>query len=494
MLCRGDRRAYAVVDAQGKVYSPPRLLGVKTAALKQRWADLHPQTLLMASEAKALRMAQWTRLREGSSANDGNSSTSDTATSTAEDAAGGEGGLLAAGVERQLLADIAALEVKLYQEFQQDAIGAEAHAATLRLGLLLEDFEQWQDQHQLLPSGETQLQPLAAKTGGDQEQQHADQRRLIEQLQHWQTIAAADSERRPPQATPHGGTRGIGVSGSIDGSATERSQDKAKAVPQRSHTPAQEPGDGITAWGLSPATVLLINTYTGQQAIAERERRIDAALCQTVDEPSAPDMATATGIAEDGTGEGRAVRSPKAEVDGVPRSQSAERKQQSLAASKEREQSATRAYLQELGQHLRDKGRSAYSQADRWLAERLARRGYSRQESRRVIAHSSPELMEEAPGRRVGYVRRIVERVYRRREHWQQQLAKKEKLKADKQQQRSKDQHPKQATRPRTVVVPETPFQPIIKKAQPAKGKSEPKKQKEKTKKRSIERDIEPEL
>ena len=63
-----------VVDAQGKVYSPPRLLGVKTAVLKERWADLQPQTLLMASEAKALRMAQWTRLQEGSSANDGNSS------------------------------------------------------------------------------------------------------------------------------------------------------------------------------------------------------------------------------------------------------------------------------------------------------------------------------------------------------------------------------------------------------------------------------------
>ena len=197
---------------------------------------------------------------------------------------------------------------------------------------------------------------------------------------------------------------------------TERSQDKRKAVSQHSHTPAQEPDDDLTAWGLSPATVLLIKTYTGQQAITERERRIDVALRQAVDEPSAPDMATATGIAEDGTGEGRAVRSPNADVGGSAERQSANQEHQSLAASKEREQSVTRAYLQELGQHLREKGRGAYSQADRWLAERLARRGYSRQETRRVITHSSPELMEEAPGRRVGYVRRIVERVYRRRE------------------------------------------------------------------------------
>ena len=367
MLCRGDRRTFAVVDAQGTVYSPPRLLGVKTAELRGRWADLNPQTLLLASEAHALREAQWVQLQE-------------------------EGGAAAARAVREsmtlaeqqqeqaLLAEIAALEVALYQEFRENSLGAETHAATLRLGVLPNDFEQWQQQH---------LQATGAGDGttvfkAGYSQQPVDRRRLITQLQHWQTTAEADSERRSPQ---DGSTHGRGIGGrtvSTDGLDAADTAD-------------------IESWGLSPTTLLMLQTYGGRHAEAEQLRRIEAALA----------AASTTGNTSERS---QTAAKPSLEKGKAPAAKAP-------ANSDDREPGATALYVRELGQHLRAKGKGAYTQADRWLAEKLARRGYSRQETRRVIARSSPELMQQVPGQRVGYIRRIVDRVYRQREHWQERLA-----------------------------------------------------------------------
>ncbi|MEM8831038.1 MAG: hypothetical protein AAGE96_17025 [Cyanobacteria bacterium P01_G01_bin.19] len=70
-----------------------------------------------------------------------------------------------------------------------------------------------------------------------------------------------------------------------------------------------------------------------------------------------------------------------------------------------------RAYLTELGLRLNQQGRGAYHTADKWLAERLASRGYSKDEIRRTLFRASPELLERQPSQRQSYVRRLVDRV-----------------------------------------------------------------------------------
>lgn len=369
LLCRGDRRAFAVVDAQGTTYSPPRLLGVKTSELKERWADVDPNTLLLAQEAKALREVQWVRMRE-EQASEEIAAACESMTATDRHR------------ESKLLAEITALEAHLYQEFRGESLGAETHAATVRLGLLPDDFEQWQQEY-ALPSA-ANSRPQTFEPG----QTLVDQRSLITQLQHWQTIAASDSERLSPQDSIHGAGR---QTVSTDNSSTSAD---------------------ITSWGLSPTTLLMVQTYGGRHAETEQLRRIEAAL------------AAASGAA--GTPRSR-IDSEALTVDVTEQSPQTSKSASEIVS--EQEQEASTLYRQELGQQLRDKGRNAFTNADRWLAEKLARRGYSRQQTRRVIAQSSPELMEQAPGQRVGYIRRIVERVYTRREQWQEKFGKaKEKL------------------------------------------------------------------
>ncbi|MEL6441069.1 MAG: hypothetical protein AAFQ80_17665 [Cyanobacteria bacterium J06621_8] len=70
-----------------------------------------------------------------------------------------------------------------------------------------------------------------------------------------------------------------------------------------------------------------------------------------------------------------------------------------------------RAYLTELGQHLKQQGRGAYRTADKWLVEKLAQRGYSKDAIRRTLFRASPELLERQPSQRQSYVRRLVDRV-----------------------------------------------------------------------------------
>lgn len=53
-----------------------------------------------------------------------------------------------------------------------------------------------------------------------------------------------------------------------------------------------------------------------------------------------------------------------------------------------------------------------YRLADRFILQRLAQRGYSRQQARRVLMQTSPEVMNQLPGDRLRYVRRLTERVY----------------------------------------------------------------------------------
>ena len=141
-----------------------------------------------------------------------------------------------------------------------------------------------------------------------------------------------------------------------------RGDDQERGKPQE-----QSEWTEAKSWGIDNTTLEVMQTYAGPQAEAERNRRIDSAT--------------------------RAAEAPQPP-----------------------QKSALSEYLTSLGQRLKEKGRDYYRRADRWLTERLARLGYSRAQARRVLAQASPELMDRQPGRRVSYIRRIVERVYRKRE------------------------------------------------------------------------------
>jgi hypothetical protein len=119
------------------------------------------------------------------------------------------------------------------------------------------------------------------------------------------------------------------------------------------------------SWGISKTTLEVLKTYSGTKATEERDKRIDAAL----------------------------------DAEAVP------------------EPTAASAYRTGLGQRIREKGRRYYRSADRWLTERLAHFGYSRTETRQVLAASSPELMNKPPGERVSYLRRLIDRAYCEAEH-----------------------------------------------------------------------------
>ncbi len=427
LLCRGDRRAFVVVDEQGKSYSPPRLLGVKTSELKERWSDIDANTLLLEREAQALRETQWARVQEELAA--------------AETIAARESMTAAERQqESKLLAEIAALEAQLYEEFQDESLGAETHAATVRLGLLPDDFEQWQQQYGIPSTDDRHRQ--AFEPG----QTPIDQRSLITQLQHWQTIAASDSGRPSPQ------------DGSIHGTGY-----------QTASTEKQSNSADIQSWGLSPTTLLMLQTYGGRHAEAEQLRRIEAALA-------------AASLAARGDAGAARSQTDSEELATDDSSHGAE--------TTEQKPGATTLYLRELGQQLREKGTKAYTSADRWLAEKLARRGYSRQQTRRVIARSSPELMEQAPGQRVGYIRRIVERVYQRREYWQERLNTQEKKKQNRQQQKSQaaDKKTECSAAELKGSEPSTGKEKISKpKVQPPLKKRKPSKQKQAQQERDIE-------
>jgi len=56
--------------------------------------------------------------------------------------------------------------------------------------------------------------------------------------------------------------------------------------------------------------------------------------------------------------------------------------------------------------------RQHYRLADRWIIQRLAKKGYSRQQARRILMQASPEVMNQRPGVRLQYVRRMTEKIY----------------------------------------------------------------------------------
>ncbi|MEO0374331.1 MAG: hypothetical protein AAF329_06790 [Cyanobacteria bacterium P01_A01_bin.17] len=139
----------------------------------------------------------------------------------------------------------------------------------------------------------------------------------------------------------------------------------AEVDPERSR-PQDFSKEDVQSWGLSRTTITVMQTYIGKRAEVERNKRLQAAM-QT-HEP----------------------------------------------ASK---RTAVSDYLVTLGQRLKQKGRSYYRQADYWLTQRLAKLGYSRAQTRQALAIASPELMEEEPEKRVAYIHRTVNRIYRQREH-----------------------------------------------------------------------------
>ncbi|MEM8610669.1 MAG: hypothetical protein AAGF93_01530 [Cyanobacteria bacterium P01_H01_bin.105] len=61
--------------------------------------------------------------------------------------------------------------------------------------------------------------------------------------------------------------------------------------------------------------------------------------------------------------------------------------------------------------------------ADRWILQRLVRRGYSRSQARSILMRSSPELLNQRPRERLSYIRRMVNQVYTPYEQQQQLTA-----------------------------------------------------------------------
>lgn len=150
-----------------------------------------------------------------------------------------------------------------------------------------------------------------------------------------------------------------------------REQQSERSKPQETSPTDQPAWEEAATWGLTDATLTVLRTWSGNQAKAERDRRIDAAMQAT-----------------DSAGQGR-------------------------------EDSALSCYLTGLGQRLKLKGKTAYKLADRWLAERLAKRGYSRHHIRRVLAEASPDVLDRQPRQRLAYVRRLVDLVMNRHEQQQ---------------------------------------------------------------------------
>ena len=427
LLCRRDRRqALYVVDAEGNAYNTTRLIGVKTAETRQRWADLDPASLMTTVQAQQLRELQWARLLAEQQVREVEDLHQEM---TSADRL----------LEQQLVEDIAALQTDLYRELAGEGPGAALYASTspialVNSGITAEDSANtddtasdstaaaWAEQFSGLGMNPETMVLLY----GDGEEEASDQfddgstygyanlkdwqeqtqegtdippalapseqdaRSLITQQSHWQTIAGAGDapERRPPQGNASGG---IGKEPTTATTSTDSHPDNATTTVDQSSRSQQFGDDAeLFSWGLNDNTVLLIRTYAGQLADGERDKRIEAALAAA-----------------------------------SPPTKRQERSQPGSLVSSERPQqhSAARTYLQALGRHLQQRGRTAYSQSDRWLAEILARRGYSRRETRRVIAHSSPALMAQFPGKRVGYIRRLTDRVYRRQEYWRPQVA-----------------------------------------------------------------------
>ena len=144
----------------------------------------------------------------------------------------------------------------------------------------------------------------------------------------------------------------------------------------------------LQSWGLDHTTLLVLKT-TGSKARGERDRRIAIAMRAGEHPEKNPNTA-----------------SPKA--------------------------SALSVYLGRLGAYLKRKGKGYYRGADRWLAEKLARLGFSRAMTRRVLAEASPELMDQAAGQRLAYIRRIVDQIYQLQEKLREDHKKQQALEARK--------------------------------------------------------------
>ncbi|AFY72012.1 MobA/MobL protein (plasmid) [Thalassoporum mexicanum PCC 7367] len=79
-----------------------------------------------------------------------------------------------------------------------------------------------------------------------------------------------------------------------------------------------------------------------------------------------------------------------------------------------RQRCTFRHSLRVLGKKVRQRVSNVYGRADRYMAERLAKRGLSREAIRRIVANAYPELMRERSADRYAYVRRIVDPIYQR--------------------------------------------------------------------------------
>jgi hypothetical protein len=80
---------------------------------------------------------------------------------------------------------------------------------------------------------------------------------------------------------------------------------------------------------------------------------------------------------------------------------------------------------------MKEKGRGVYRNADRFLVERLVKRGHTQGTIRNILYRASPELMNQKPGERKSWVWRLVSRVYKQVKH-QKAMIEKQKIVAQK--------------------------------------------------------------
>ena len=80
-------------------------------------------------------------------------------------------------------------------------------------------------------------------------------------------------------------------------------------------------------------------------------------------------------------------------------------------------------YVRDFKTLIKEKGHAIYQRADRFLAEKLARRHWGKAAIRRALARASPQVMEERPGARTSYIRTVVDRAYGRVEQQHNQRA-----------------------------------------------------------------------
>ena len=197
VLAKGDRRDFVVVDAKGGTHSPRRMLGVKVAELRKRWSDLTPQHLPTVEQVKQERNPQKIPKVDKSNPEQALHILQEAKAKTEQEIA---------RLEEQLNS-----HAVISHAVTSEKSGTSGQDAVKKLGRETEDVSQVRKKDDLTrelveqtwEAGKSspEKSPIdPSEKPSSSKEEDFDQRRLIEQLQHWQNMA--ERERRSAPGSP----------------------------------------------------------------------------------------------------------------------------------------------------------------------------------------------------------------------------------------------------------------------------------------------------